>query len=67
VISRLETAVSLAMLAFLACIVFSWDTGTPIASALFLVLVAAFAARTIYRKSRGQSWQEAWGRTPAPE
>jgi hypothetical protein len=65
VISRLEAAFSLAMAVLFVFLLAGWDTASRIAGVVFLVLGLAFAARVVYRKSRGGSWDEAWGRTPS--
>jgi hypothetical protein len=64
VISWLEAALSLAMMAVLVCIIGGWDTATKVAAVLFAVLLVLFTVRAIHRKSQGKSWDEAWGRTP---
>jgi hypothetical protein len=39
-----------------------WDTAATITAVLFFALLAVFTARIVYRKSRGATWDEAWGR-----
>ena len=63
-VSRLEAALSLAMVALLVSALAGWETGSRVAGVLFLALVISFTARLIYRRRRGQSWDEAWGRAP---
>jgi len=65
VISRLEAALSLAMAVFFVCKAVDWDTGADVAAVPFVALLVLFAARIIFRKSRGKTWDEAWGRRPA--
>lgn len=63
-VSRLEAALSLAMLALFVCVLFGWDTATALVGAPCLLLLAVMVARIVLRKARGASWEQAWGRTP---
>jgi TRAP-type C4-dicarboxylate transport system permease large subunit len=65
VISRLEAALSLAMIVMLVCFIGGWETAARIAGVPFSALLVVFVARVIYRKSQGRTWDEAWGRPPA--
>ena len=64
VISRLEAVLSLSMAALCVCVLLGWGTATAVVGAAFLLLMAAMIARIAIRKTRGASWDEAWGRTP---
>jgi hypothetical protein len=59
-----EAVLSLAMAALLVCVLFGWDTATRVVAAIFLVLLATMITRIIFRKARGASWDQAWGRAP---
>ena len=62
-ISRLEAALSLAMVVMLVCFSGGWETAARIAGVPFFALLVVFAARVIYRKSQGRKWDEALGRS----
>jgi hypothetical protein len=61
-ISRLEAALSAALCVVLVCSLTGWDAGSTVAYPVFLALGAAFVIRSAYRRSRGLSWRQAWGR-----
>jgi hypothetical protein len=64
VVSRLEAALSLAMVALLVCVLLGWGSGAAIVGIPFLLLLVAMIVRMAIRKARGASWDDAWGRTP---
>lgn len=63
-VSRLEASLSLVMAALLVCVLFSWNAAAAVIGAVFLSLLVAMVVRIVVRKSRGASWDQAWGRTP---
>ncbi len=63
-VSRLETALSLALLVILLSSIAEWETGILVARVPFFALLVLFLGRLIYRKSQGKSWDEARGLTP---
>ncbi len=63
-ISKLEGAISLAVLASGVCYFARWETAGQAALLVLLVLGFAFAIRVAVRRSRGADLDEAWGRVP---
>jgi hypothetical protein len=61
-ISRLEAALSVATGVVIVCSLAGWRAGSTVVDAVFLALAAAFVIRIACRRSRGLSWQQAWGR-----
>ncbi len=53
----------MAMAVLFVSLLAGWDTVGLVAGTVFLALALAFAARVIYRKAHGASWDDAWGRT----
>ena len=61
-VSRLEAALSLAMVALFISVLMGWDSVAAIVGIPFLLLLVAMVMRTGVRKARGASWDDAWGR-----
>jgi membrane protein implicated in regulation of membrane protease activity len=57
-------AASLALAVFLLSLVADWNLVAWVAAAAFLSLLVTFACRLAYRKVKGSSRSEAWGREP---
>lgn len=64
-VSRLEAAVSMAMVAGFVCSIADWEAGQRLAWPAFLLLLVVFVGRTLARRARGQTWNQAWGREDA--